>query len=165
MVMKGNKGISPLIATVLLIGFTIVLAALVIQWGGDLFKSFQSSTGVSSEVSQTCAVGLANLQITKVTNTGQVLNVVVDNRNEVDITSANLRVYRADGTAASVTGSTPVSKGELKGLTFTVPLSPTGVTFVLGTSYDVSITPVITAKADSKPYTCPKEIKTTFKAA
>ena len=30
-----KRGISPLIATVLIIGFTIVLAAVVIRWGGD----------------------------------------------------------------------------------------------------------------------------------
>ena len=33
-----KRGISPLIATVLLIGFAIVLAALVFRWGGEFFK-------------------------------------------------------------------------------------------------------------------------------
>ena len=33
-----KKGISPLIASVLLIGFTIVLAFLVFKWGGELFE-------------------------------------------------------------------------------------------------------------------------------
>ncbi|MBU1246072.1 MAG: LamG-like jellyroll fold domain-containing protein [Nanoarchaeota archaeon] len=33
-----KRGISPLIATVLLIGFAIVLAALVFRWGGDFLK-------------------------------------------------------------------------------------------------------------------------------
>ena len=37
--MVNKKGISPLIATVLLIGFTIVLAAVVIRWGSDLFNT------------------------------------------------------------------------------------------------------------------------------
>jgi len=35
---RSKKGISPLIATVLLIGFTIVLAALVMRWGTQLFE-------------------------------------------------------------------------------------------------------------------------------
>ncbi|MBU1246318.1 MAG: archaellin/type IV pilin N-terminal domain-containing protein [Nanoarchaeota archaeon] len=38
----GKRGISPLIATVLLIGFTIVLAALVFRWGDSFLILKQS---------------------------------------------------------------------------------------------------------------------------
>ena len=49
-----KRGISPLIATVLIIGFTIVLAALVITWGNKLFKDTVESTGKSSELNLLC---------------------------------------------------------------------------------------------------------------
>ena len=39
-----KRGISPLIATVLIIGFTIVLAAVVIQWGGFLVNKLKQDS-------------------------------------------------------------------------------------------------------------------------
>jgi len=39
-----KRGISPLIATVILIGFTIVLAALIMNWGGTLVENQTSQT-------------------------------------------------------------------------------------------------------------------------
>lgn len=49
-----KKGISPLIATVLLIGFTIVIAALVIKWGGDLVRSQAKTTTCTSQAQLKC---------------------------------------------------------------------------------------------------------------
>ena len=46
---SNKKGISPLIATVLLIGFTIVLAALVFRWGGQLFEQITDQTGTEAK--------------------------------------------------------------------------------------------------------------------
>ena len=39
-----KKGITPLIATVLLIGFTVALAGIVITWGGGFVERIQSGT-------------------------------------------------------------------------------------------------------------------------
>lgn len=52
--MVNNKGISPLIATVLLIGFTIVLAALVIRWGADLFQGQIKTQTCENEATLKC---------------------------------------------------------------------------------------------------------------
>ena len=154
-----KKGISPLIATVLLIGFTIVLAALVIQWGGDLFKTFQSQTGVSSEVSQACAVGLANLEITKIIGfaTDSKVGVVLDNRNQLDIAKFSLRLYKEDGTATSAESLVGLDKGELGMINFTTTVQPT-------VGQKMGITPWVTAEADGKQYMCPKEIAYTMQA-
>ena len=56
--MTNKKGISPLIATVLVIGFTILLAALVITWGTNLFKDTVADTQVNSDFSIACTTGL-----------------------------------------------------------------------------------------------------------
>ena len=53
--LKEKKGISPLIATVLLIGFTIVLAALVMKWGGELFRNTTTTQGCMAEARLACA--------------------------------------------------------------------------------------------------------------
>ncbi len=55
---NNKKGISPLIATVLIIGFTIVLAALVITWGTKLFKTTVEETESASKFSVACSTGL-----------------------------------------------------------------------------------------------------------
>jgi len=98
---KNKKGISPLIATVLIIGFTIVLAALVIQWGGDLFKGFQEETGKSAELSTKCSYLLTGVDVTKPAN-GIIFDngkknatLIVDNNNpnEIMITGVKLKAY------------------------------------------------------------------------
>lgn len=57
-----KKGISPLIATVLLIGFTIVLAAVVIRWGGDFINETTETTTCESDLATICATQL-NVEI------------------------------------------------------------------------------------------------------
>ncbi len=49
-----KKGISPLIATVLLIGFTIVLAAVVMRWGGEFVRETTEETACETELSTSC---------------------------------------------------------------------------------------------------------------
>ncbi|HLC58568.1 MAG TPA: archaellin/type IV pilin N-terminal domain-containing protein [Candidatus Nanoarchaeia archaeon] len=58
MINNNKKGISPLIATVLIIGFTIVLAALVITWGTRLFNTTVEQTEESSKFTLVCTTGL-----------------------------------------------------------------------------------------------------------
>lgn len=58
MIRNNKRGISPLIATVLVIGFTIVLAALVITWGTRLFQTTVAETEIQSTFSVVCSTGL-----------------------------------------------------------------------------------------------------------
>ena len=91
-----KKGISPLIATVLIIGFVIVLAALVMQWGGDLFKNVQDETSKTSDFKITCSSKLTGLEVS--IKDGKV---VVDNKNDQDIAGFKVRSYKVDGTVNS----------------------------------------------------------------
>jgi|TARA_Y100000310_G_scaffold38954_1_gene36543 flagellin-like protein len=50
-----KKGISPLIATVLIIGFTVVLAVLVINWALPFVRNLQETTEESSNTQILCA--------------------------------------------------------------------------------------------------------------
>ena len=49
-----KKGISPLIATVLVIGFTIVLAAVIMQWGGSFVRGLTEKQAVQTELQTQC---------------------------------------------------------------------------------------------------------------
>lgn len=60
--MKNKKAISPLIATVLLIGFAVALAAVVMTWGGGFIKKTTEETGSAAEKTIMCAN--LNLDIT-----------------------------------------------------------------------------------------------------
>ena len=68
---KNKKGISPLIATVLLIGFTIVLAALVMRWGGTLFRETTQTTGCESQGRIAC---ISQVEIS-VGNIGECIDI------------------------------------------------------------------------------------------
>lgn len=50
-----QKGISPLIATVLLIGFTVALAALVMTWGSGFIKKITTETSENTDLALKCA--------------------------------------------------------------------------------------------------------------
>lgn len=52
---NNKKGISPLIATVLLIGFAISIAILVWFWYGNIIKEQAEKTGATSEGKLACA--------------------------------------------------------------------------------------------------------------
>src|SRR3989338_3340522 len=68
--MAGKKGVSPLIATVLLIAFAVALGAVVMNWG----RSFvQQQTAEAEKTTQTklgCALKV-NLKVAEIDNTPQ----------------------------------------------------------------------------------------------
>lgn len=77
--MKSKKGISPLIATVLIIGFTIVLGALVITWGTKFFRTTVEDTEKAAAFSLACTS--LNFDGTAKINAGN-LDVTLSNSNE-----------------------------------------------------------------------------------
>lgn len=51
---RGKKGISPLIATVLLIGFVVAVAAIVMVWGKGFIKERAEKEGALSQAQLEC---------------------------------------------------------------------------------------------------------------
>jgi len=113
---KNKRGISPLIATVLLIGFAVALAAVVMTWGLDFIQSTADTTEQQTENTLTCATELS-FTITNVDLTSG--EVTVDNRGQVDISSVTFRVYTATGVTTNETIET-IAKFEVKTLTPTI---------------------------------------------
>lgn len=97
-----KKGLSPLIATVLLIGITISMAALVMVWGQDLIKRTTEETGESATTEIKCisrvTLELLNASCFDLTTNlpmtpAGTMALTLDNRNEEAIDGIIVRVY------------------------------------------------------------------------
>ena len=89
-----KKGISPLIATVLLIGFTVALAGVVITWGGGFVDRITAGTEERTAVTLACTSEL-RFEIDKVVcNDGAgVSKVTIENKGSVKIEEFKLRFF------------------------------------------------------------------------
>jgi len=136
--MKSKKAISPLIATVLIIGFTIVLAAVVIQWGGQLVDQLKGQTQTSTELSLACSSGLSELDISKVdkiesatAESEDTLKLTMDNKNEQLVAGIIVRKYHTDGSVSTWEATddpltTTVDEREMKSFevrSYTIPMN------------------------------------------
>ncbi len=88
-----KRGISPLIATVLLIGFTVALAAMVMTWGSGFIKKTTESTEAGAQTALKCASELA-FEISGVSCNADksIASVKVDNRGSLDIKALKFRL-------------------------------------------------------------------------
>lgn len=102
-----KKGISPLIATVLLIGFTIALAAVVMIWGQNLFQQTTEQTGEQAS-SQIKCIQEVDIDIISATNANPIV-AMVDNKGEATIVNAIAKVYFTDNTVTVVNGNLSTS--------------------------------------------------------
>src|SRR3989338_2976947 len=98
-----KRGISPLIATVLLIAFAIVLAAVVVNWGQNIIKGAQEETPASGIT----ICPRVDFKITEAkrnsnaigTPTGNVkdIRIVVRNDVEIPIQEVVVRIFGPPG--------------------------------------------------------------------
>ena len=95
-----TKGISPLIATVLIIGFTVALAALIITWGGQFIRGTQESVEQQAGVQLACSQ--LEFDITNIncddfgTNTVKLASVSIASQSNQQIADVILRVTSKD---------------------------------------------------------------------
>lgn len=99
-----KKGISPLIATVLIIGFTVSLAAVIMTWGSSFVKNLQEETKLSADRSMACTQ--ATFEIKAAFTYGTTLAAVVEGTGRQDIKSFIIRVSgkKGKGTVQSSQG-------------------------------------------------------------
>ncbi len=96
-----KRGISPLISTILIIGFTIVLAAFVIQWGLGSFQKYKESSDFESRVALACSD--VNFKINEACILFNTTNIVLENLGSGKIKGFLYRVKSDKG--VSVTDS------------------------------------------------------------
>ncbi len=140
-----KKGISPLIATVLLIGFTVALAAVIMTWGLDYVKSTTKKTEETTREALRCATDL-NFEISEVNCADN--KVTIDNRGDVEIVNITFRIFSGDD------GRTEVQPGlgpfGIKSITLDNPLSGASRVEAIAT---------IKGESGSKDITCGSSIR------
>ena len=87
-----KKGISPLIATVLLIGFVIAVILLIVLWGKNYIEELAEKRGALAEKQQECLQ--VELDVLKACWAGTEADIVVRNKADVPI---HKFVFRAIG--------------------------------------------------------------------
>ncbi len=100
--MIGKKGISPLVATVLLVAFSVALGALVMSWGQDYIAEKAAFVQGKEEVKTGC--DLASLNIINIGGVPQIcikdsnqIQVWFDNGPDMDISNINAKIIGNEG--------------------------------------------------------------------
>jgi len=86
-----KRGISPLIATVLIIGFTIILAGAIIQWGGSLFENIRQQSEEKALTKLTCVRDI-NFDIKQACDLKNSVLITIDNKGEIEIKGLIVRL-------------------------------------------------------------------------
>ena len=97
-----KKAISPLIATVLLIGFTVALAAIIITWGSNFIEGITDTTAEQTDFRLKCS--LLNFKIEGVTckDSGVNLNEIkIRSNSDMNIVGIILRAIDGNGNLIS----------------------------------------------------------------
>lgn len=89
-----KKGVSPLIATVLIIGFTIALAAIIITWSTGFTKKMQATTEETSTTQISCATDVIFKISSVCTMDDVVYKITVQNDGKEDIKNWKVRSYK-----------------------------------------------------------------------
>ena len=148
-----KKGISPLIATVLIIGFTVALAAIVMTWGSTFIRETTETTERSTSQAIKCATDLS-FDITNVScsSTGGSKLVVVDNRGNVDIKSLMFRIHYENGSVVKdlTAGASGLAKYEV---------TPYTVGAIDGVTTKVEAISTIAGEAGQEDYTCVEAVQ------
>tara|TARA_Y100000310_G_C20661052_1_gene804828 strand:+ start:798 stop:1286 length:489 start_codon:yes stop_codon:yes gene_type:complete len=92
---KSKRGVSPLIATLILIVFAITLGSVVINWGFNI-EFANGGPGCKDVEFRTRNVGGSEICITQVNN-HQVINFVIDNLGDIEIYGLDLWMIGSEG--------------------------------------------------------------------
>lgn len=109
--MLNKKGVSPLIATILLIAFAVSLGAVIMNWGRNLEinKPDDKCGGIEIKIRKT-----DNYQACyKVINSSWYINFILDNAGNVDIDGLGIWLIGEKGTQLHDIDNRKIKKGEL----------------------------------------------------
>jgi hypothetical protein len=135
-----TKAVSPLIATVLVIGFAIALSGIMMTWGTSFVKDIQERSEKSSLKDIACTKDVG-LNIKSATVLGNKIKLVVENLGQMDMDKLNILLVGSDGGDNIVTGS-GISAGGIQ--SFSVALDPNKI----GTFKQVEAMPYITFEGE-----------------
>lgn len=91
-----NKGISPLIATVLIVGFTVALAAVIFTWGINFTKDTTERTTRQADLAQKC--GEISFDVEASCTEGNIDFIRIANRQDITIQAFKFSISNDDVT-------------------------------------------------------------------
>lgn len=119
-----KRGLSPLIATVLIIGFTVVLASLLILWIRGINEGFMGGSLCDYQISLKCTQ--LELELSKISSTNDNVTVTLISNSNIDVNNLILQAFGEQVIISSVVfeGSLddPVIK-RLESSTFSLEIS------------------------------------------
>ena len=95
-----KKGISPLIATVLLIAFTVAVAAIISTWLTTFTTTSTESVKEKADIELHCTYG--GISVTYLSYCNGYLSGIVENTNLIDIGNVTLQVFYTNMSSLSV---------------------------------------------------------------
>ncbi len=99
-----KRGISPLIATVLLIGFTITIAAILMIWGGNLIKERAEKISARTEAQTSCTAKVEiDINSAKCDTTEEIIKISVENKGSDSIDAFRVRIDYESGDPETTT--------------------------------------------------------------
>ena len=144
-----KKGISPLLATVLLIGFAIAIAVLIYFWYTGIIKQEVAKQGCEIEGKNLCTqqveIQVSSVQCTPELNT---IRMRIENRGQVLINDFRLKIRGKDN-IESITFSKSLNQGSTEEFSTTYDSSNTG------TIEELEVFPVVVAC--NSPVTCSQQ--------
>ncbi|MEK6878980.1 MAG: archaellin/type IV pilin N-terminal domain-containing protein [Nanoarchaeota archaeon] len=167
MIFFNKRGISPLIATVLLIGFTVALAAVVITWGTGFVQKVTTGTEERTNKAIICTSDL-NFEITKVTcktsGATPTSTVILDNKGSIDVKGLALRFFSSAGDSTGVTnidtGAPSATTATLKAFEVkTLTLYPGTTPQVVIPAGSIKLEAIATVQIDGQNVTCSELVK------
>ena len=100
-----RKGISPLIATVLIIGFTVALAAIIMTWGTKFAGTMQENVGTTTEENMVCTNDV-KFEVVSACVTGNDIKVTVKNDANKRIEKFGATFYESESKIFAPTDET-----------------------------------------------------------
>lgn len=95
--MPNKRGMSPIIGTILILGFTVALSAVVMTWGSTFIRSTQESTEATVGREISCSTD-TRIDIKDAEVKGDTLKLRVENAGIKDIDKISVRIHGSDGT-------------------------------------------------------------------
>lgn len=119
-----KKGISPLIATVLILGFTVALAAIIMTWGTSFTKGIQKGTEEEATAQIKCSTDV-DIKITCDCSATQCKYRIINNEAST-INKIRTRFFDVNGNFLGTDSQTPNVVGWDVSAEYTKLLSSTG---------------------------------------
>ena len=113
-----QKGLSPLVATVLLIAVTMTIAGIIAYWASTFTRSGLPSENKTASL-QSCTGADFTIYYQSYNSTTERLVLVLQNTGPTDLTITNITFLYPDGALDSKTISSSLSQGSLKSFIIT----------------------------------------------